>query len=185
MRFNDHYRLKDAHAFLSPSNYHWINYDEEKLVSRYTNHMEAARGTALHSYAQMAISLGIRQARSNKTLNAYINDAIGYRMETEQVLFYSENCFGTADAISFKKNLLRIHDLKNGVTKANMAQLRVYNAIFCLEYEYSPHEIEAELRIYQMDEVVVEEPDPYEIQDIMIKIREFDTIIKQLKEVGQ
>ena len=182
MKFNTYSKLQGAHAFLSPSSHHWINYEPEKLMDRYLNHMEAARGTALHAYAEMAIKLGQRQPRNTKTINMYINDAIGFRMRTEQVLFYSENCFGTVDTISYRDGLLRIHDLKNGVTKVHMNQLRVYNALFCLEYGYSPMEIKAELRIYQNDEVIPEIPDPEEILYIMEKIKEFDLIIRDLKE---
>lgn len=182
MNFNEHYKLKGAHAFLSPSGYHWLNYSDEKLVDRYMNSMEAARGSALHAYADMAIRLKQNQPRSPKTLNMYVNDAIGYRMTTEQVLFYSENAFGSADAISFRKNKLRIHDLKNGVTPGNMAQCRIYMALFCLEYDYSPNDIEAELRIYQNDDVLIEIPDPEEIIEIMGKIIFFDKLIKQMKE---
>ena len=31
VNFNNHYNLEGQHAFLSASNYHWINYDEEKI----------------------------------------------------------------------------------------------------------------------------------------------------------
>lgn len=182
MDFKEHYKLKGAHSFLSASSYHWINYSEEKLMERYATHMEAARGTALHAYADMAIRLRQTQPRNNKTINRYVNDAIGFRMIPEQILFYSENSFGTADAICFRDNLLRIHDLKNGVAKASMAQLRVYMALFCLEYDYKPRSIEAELRIYQLDDIVAEDPDRDEIERIMDKIQIFDKLIRQMKE---
>lgn len=162
----------------------WIRYSEEKLIERYRNRQEAARGTALHDYAEMAIRLKQKQPRTEQTINRYVNDAIGYRMTPEVSLFYSINAFGTADAISFKeKNMqLRIHDLKNGVTPAHMDQLRIYNALFCLEYEYSPNELNTELRIYQSDEVLVEVPEEEDILSIMDTIRVFDRIIEQLKE---
>jgi hypothetical protein len=35
LRFRKHSHLEGQHAFLSPSTYHWINYDEEKLEFRY------------------------------------------------------------------------------------------------------------------------------------------------------
>ena len=111
MIFNAHYNLKDRHAFLSPSSYHWIGYELEKLDLRYSNHMTAVRGTQLHEFARQAIKLKIKLPRTRQTLNLYVNDAIGYRMETEQVLYYSDNCFGTADASAFRKGLLRISDL--------------------------------------------------------------------------
>ena len=81
--------------------------------------------------------------RNKATFNAYVNDAIGYGLDPEVVLYHSENAFGTADAIGFdeKKHLLRIHDLKTGVTRVNMVQLHIYAALFCLEYEKLPGEI--------------------------------------------
>jgi hypothetical protein len=170
MIFNKHYEFgEDDHAFLSPSKYHWVNYDIEKLTTTYTNWEAAKRGTRLHAFAKEAILLGIKQARSEKSLNMFINDAIGYRMTPEQILVYSENCFGTADAISFNRNLLRIHDLKTGITKSSMTQLELYAAIFCLEYDINPRDIDIELRIYQNDEVLVHSPDSISaLMDIVI-----------------
>lgn len=182
MDFNRHSKLSGIHSFLSPSNPAWVNYEDDKLITRYINHQEAARGTAFHAYADLAIKLGQRQARNGNTINEYINDAIGFRMDTEQVLFYSENAFGTTDAISFRDDFLRIHDLKTGVTKGNMMQLRIYNALFCLEYDYHPTEIDSILRIYQSDDIHEEIPDPEMIIAIMEKIKHFDIIIRELKE---
>lgn len=181
MNFNSHSELEGLHAFLSPSNYHWINYDEEKMVSRFNSYKAAQIGTELHELARMAINLGVKLPRTNKTLNLYVNDAIGFKMKTEQILFYSINCFGTTDAISFKKNLLRIHDLKNGETKASINQLLVYDALFCLEYGYKPTDIEIENRIYQFDQFQSYVPDPEEILYIMNKIVEHDNKIEALK----
>lgn len=182
MHFNEHYKLRDLHSFLSPSTYHWINYTEEKLVDRYLTHQAAARGTRLHALAEALIQEKVKLPDNTKTLNAYVNDAIGFRMDTEQILYYSENCFGTTDAISFRNNQLRIHDLKNGVTPAHINQLRVYAAIFCLEYNYKPSEIDIELRIYQNDEIVVDVPDPIDILFIMDRIKVSDQIIRSIKE---
>lgn len=182
MEFNDHYKIRGAHAFLSASNYHWINYDEEKLVGRYLTHKAAARGSRLHALADELITLRINLPRTRQTLNSYVNDAIGFRMTTEVVLFYSENAFGTADAVSFRNGKLRIHDLKSGVTKASMNQLRVYMAFFCLEYGIKPKDIQAELRIYQNDEIMVEEPEHQDIIYIMDRIVTFDKILKEIQE---
>ena len=113
----------------------------------------------------------------------YINDAIGFKMDTEVVLFYSENFFGTADAICFKDNFLRIHDLKTGKTPVHMEQLMTYAALFCLEYKVKPAEIEMELRIYQNDEVIFHNPEPEEINDIIDKIVHLDNLIAKYKEV--
>ena len=118
---------------------------------------------------------------TKKTLNLYVNDAIGFKMETEQTLYYSDNCFGTADAISFKQNMLRIHDLKTGVSPRSMRQLEIYTALFCLEYGKNPNEIDVELRLYQTDEVLIHVPAPEDILYIMEKIITFDKKIEQLK----
>lgn len=181
MNFNDHFRLEGQHAFLSASKHHWVNYDDEKLDNTYIRRLAVLKGTRLHALASECISMGIKLPRSRKTLNLFINDAIGFKMNTEQILYYSDNCFGTCDAISFKKNLLRIHDLKTGVTPCSMKQLEVYAAIFCLEYNVSPNDIGIELRLYQLDEVIVHEPIPEEILYIMEKIITFDKRIEYLK----
>lgn len=181
MRFNKHSDLSGKHAFLSASNYHWSNYPEEKLDAVFRTHAAAQRGTELHAFASEAIRLGIRLPRSSRTLNQHVNDAIGYRMTPEQVLFYSENAFGTADAISFRKGLLRIHDLKTGVTKASMRQLEIYASFFCLEYHVKPGEIDTELRIYQNDTVEVYRPEADIIAHLMDRIVQFDSRIELLK----
>ena len=182
MNFNDHSRLVGTHAFLSASNYHWINYDLEKLSERFLTASAAKRGTELHVFASEAIRLGIKLPKTSKTLNMYVNDAIGYRMTPEQVLFYSPNCFGTADAISFKRNLLRIHDLKTGVTKASMHQLEIYAAMFCLEYNFKPFNIDIILRIYQEDEIVELLPERDVITHLMDKIITFDKHLEKLRQ---
>ena len=184
MNFRDHSRIKGSHAFLGASRYHWINYDEEKLITTFTKYQAIQRGTELHELAAQLIRLGVKLPKTNKTLNLYVNDAIGFKMETEQVLYYSENCFGTADTISFKKNILRIHDLKSGETPSSIKQLMVYNALFCLEYGFKPHEIETELRLYQSDDVIIHTPDPTDISYIMDKIITFDKRIEALKIGG-
>lgn len=185
MDFNPHYKLIGQHAFLSASKYNWINYDEEKLEQSYLKWQATQKGVRLHSLACELISLGIRLPKNNKTLNMYVNDAIGFKMTPEQPLYYSDNCFGTADTISFKKDQLRIHDLKTGDTPASIHQLEVYDALFCLEYDYHPSEINHELRIYQSDEVIIHEPDPSYIRSIMDKIIIFDQRIEKLKVEGR
>lgn len=182
MIFNTHSELHDRHAFLSPSNYHWMNYDGQKLEARFFAAMSARRGTDLHNLAHEAIRLGVKLARSNKALTTYVNDAIGYKMECEQPLFYSENCFGTADTICFRRNKLRIHDLKTGISPTSHHQLEVYAALFCLEYGVDPFAIEIELRIYQREEIRVFEPHPETISFIMDKIIMFDQQIEQMKK---
>lgn len=182
MNFNKHYNLKGQHAFLGASKYHWINYDEDKLAATYSNFLAAQQGTILHDFAAQCISLGQRLPKSQKTLNMYVNDAVGFKMVPEQVLYYSENCFGTADSIIFRNQLLRIHDLKTGVIPAHMEQLMIYAALFCLEYKIKPGDIGMELRIYQNDEIVFHEPEADEIAPIMDKIITFDKIISSIRE---
>lgn len=182
MIFNKHSDLTGEHAFLSPSKYHWINYSDDKLIETYSNFTAAQRGVVMHNFAAQCISLGQRLPKSNKTLNMYVNDAIGFKMTPEQVLYYSENCFGTTDAISFRRNTLRISDYKTGVIPANMKQLLAYAAIFCLEYRIKPSEIDMELRIYQFDQILLHIPQVDEVVPIMDKIISSDKIIRKLKE---
>lgn len=181
MQFNNHTNLIGQHAFLSASKYHWVNYDDEKIDRVYIAALAARRGTELHEFAHEAIRLGIKLPKTAKTLHLYVNDAIGYRMTSEQVLYYSDNCFGTADSISFRRNKLRIHDLKTGVTATSEKQLEVYAALFCLEYRMRPFEMETELRIYQSDEVKIYEADPDVITHIMDKIITFDKRITAIR----
>lgn len=182
MNWNRHSELIGSHAFLSASKYHWINYEPDKLADSYNNFLATQKGTELHEFASKCIRLGQKLPAKKKTLNLFVNDAIGYKMESEQILFYSENCYGTADAISFRNKLLRIHDLKTGKVLAHMEQLMVYAALFCLEYRVKPGDISIELRLYQNDEVVYYHPEVDEIAVIMDKIVTFDKIIRQIKE---
>lgn len=182
MIFNRHFNLEGRHAFLSASKGSWVNYDEEKLARVFFTSKQAQKGTRIHAVASELIALKMKQSTRKTTVNMYVNDAIGYRMTPEQPLFYSENCFGTPDAISFRRNKLRIHDLKTGETKASFRQLMIYAALFCLEYKFKPFEIEIELRIYQNDEVLALEPDPDEIVHIMDRIITFDKFIRELEE---
>lgn len=185
MIFNEHSRLVGQHAQFSASKYHWINYDAEKMRRTFINALQAKRGDEEHEFAKNAIRLGIKLKSTPKTLNMYVNDAIGYRMRPEQPLFYSDNFFGTTDAIVFARNKLRIHDLKTGVTPTSEHQLEIYAALFCLEYGYKPAEIEIELRIYQNDEVRIYDGDFDIITRIMDKIVMFDPILDALRmEVG-
>lgn len=181
MNFNRHLELEGQHAFLSASKYHWINYDEEKLSDSYRKFLATQRGTRLHAFACECIRLGQRLPNTKKTLNMYVNDAIGFKMETEQPLYYSENCFGTADAISFKKNFLRIHDLKTGETPSSIRQLEIYSALFCLEYDVNPNNIQMELRLYQSDEIVVHMPQAEDVLYIMDKVIRFDKEIDKIR----
>lgn len=179
MIWNKHSNLEGTHAFLSPSKYSWINYDENRLLETFANFNATQRGTELHAFAAQAIKLGQKLAKNNTTLSLFVNDAIGFKMTPEQPLYYSSRCFGTADAISFRKNFLRIHDLKTGVTPAHMEQLEIYAALFCLEYHHAPEEIQMELRLYQNNAVLVETPEPQKIEFIMNKAIQFTKILDE------
>lgn len=178
--FNPHRNLVGQHAFLSASKYHWTKYDIDKLRSTYMTAMAAAKGTELHDFAAKAIGLGVKLS-GNSTIALYVNDAIRFGMTPEQPLYYSENCFGTADTISFNKKTLRIHDYKSGETPASIIQLRIYAALFCLEYGIKPESIKIVLQIYQMGDKVGEESDPEEIRKIMDTIIRFDKEILEMK----
>ena len=182
MNFNKHSDLDGEHAFLGGSKYHWVNYDEEKLDSAYLKYMAIQKGTELHELAKRLIELGVKLPKIKKALNQYVNDAIGYRMIPEQTLFYSYNAYGTADAICFRDNFLRIHDLKTGVSAVSMRQLEIYAALFCLEYNVSSNDINIELRIYQTDnDILVHNPIGDDIGYIMNKIVLFDRKIDKLR----
>ena len=181
MNFNNHNKLAGLHAPFSPSQSSWLRYDDEKVVEVYRNKQAAQMGSRLHAWAKETIDLGIKQPRSKKTIYSYVNDAIGFKMSTEVVLFYSERFFGTADAICFRNNYLRIHDLKTGKTPVHMEQLMIYAALFCLEYKIKPGDIEIELRIYQNDEIVYFNPTAEDIAPIMDTIIHLDKILQKLE----
>lgn len=165
MEWHDHSKdmPEGVHAILSPSDYYWINYDDDKLIERKTTKDAATKGTKLHEIAKGLIEENIKLPRSTKTLNMYVNDAIGFKLRPEQGIKYSEYCFGRADAMDFKEkqSLLRIHDLKTGIkVPAKLTQLEIYAAIWCLEYDVRPKDIDIELRIYQFDDILIGNPGP-------------------------
>lgn len=181
MFFNKHTNLEGLHAPFGASKSSWLRYSDEKVVEVYNNLQAAEMGTRLHEWAKQTIDLGIKQSRSKKTIYSYVNDAIGFNMSTEVVLFYSERFFGTADAISFRNNMLRIHDLKTGRRPVHIEQLEIYAALFCLEYKIKPSEIKMELRIYQNDEILVHEPTAEDILPIMNKIIHIDKMLQKIE----
>lgn len=187
MLFNRHSNLAGLHATFSPSQSSWLRYDDNKAIEVYSNKKAAEIGTKLHDWAKTTIDLGIKQPRSNKTLYAYVNDAIGFKMDTEVVLLYSNRFFGTADAICFRDGVLRIHDLKTGKSGKiddHMEQLEIYAALFCLEYKVKPSDILIELRVYKNDEVLVHKPVPEAITAIMTKIVHLNKLIEKAEYEG-
>jgi len=212
MLWNDHSRdiPKGSHAFLGASKYSWLNYDEEDLELAWKRSFAQMMGTSLHELAAGLIENRIKLSSRDThlvlyhlledgiprsvinldtimaNLIPYVADGIGYRMKVEQPLVYSENVFGTADSIIFddKKSLLRIHDYKSGTTPAHLEQLEIYAALFCLEYEFKPGEIEFELRIYQNGDQLIGNPKANNILPTMERIRKFDKMIEKFKEAS-
>lgn len=181
MIFNSHSEIEGQHAFLGASKYHWLNYDEKKLADAYMKSMAVQRGNELHAYAAESIRLRQKLAKNKQTLNMYVNDGVSYMMTPEQPLYFSRNCFGTTDSISFRDKVLRIHDYKSGITPAHMEQLYIYAALFCLEYKYDPADIQILTQIYQSSNIWAESPQPSLIRDIADKIVYDDQIIEKLR----
>lgn len=194
MQWNDHSKLKGTHALLSPSQPAWLKYDEVRLLEKYDTSMAAAKGTALHEIAEDLIRNRIKLNKNDKhliqfellkkgipgdvinpdeclaTLLPYVNDAINYCLTPEVILYYSEFCYGTTDAIGFRNMRLRIQDLKSGETPAKIEQLMIYAGLFCLEYDIDPTKIQTSLGIYQKGEVLEDEPSAMDIRDVMDNI---------------
>ena len=183
MNFVKHLKLEGLHAPLSASQSSWLRYDDDKMLEVYRSKQAAAMGSRLHAWAKETIDLGIKQPRSKKTIYAYVNDAIGFKMSTEVVLYYSDYFFGTADAISFRDGILRIHDLKTGKSgkiEDHIEQLEVYAALFCLEYKVKPGDINIELRVYKNDEVLYHNPTAEDILPIMDKIIHLNKLLEKI-----
>ena len=213
MIFNRHSELEGRHAVLSPSKHYWLKYDDNGLMQSYISSFATDIGTLVHEYACDRIKYRIPLEADNEeakngllvhlmkngipfrvinldrifyNLVPYVNDCIGYKMESEVILKYSDLCFGTADAIGVRRNWLRIHDLKTGVTPASMDQLLCYAALFFLEYkrDYRPQTMKVELRIYQNQEVLISQPNSDEIRTVMDKIIHGNSVLtKNVMEV--
>ena len=183
---SQHLNLRGKHSFLSPSKYHWLQYDDDKLKRSYLNHLKASEGTKLHDIAEKLITMKIRLPHTTASLNSFVNDAIGWRMYPEYVLYYSENCFGTVDALGYEETekTLRIHDLKTGVSPASMKQVDVYTALFFLTHPVKPEDTMVEQRIYQNDEILFATPTVEYIHEIMDIIRKHNLIIESMKSAG-
>lgn len=208
MIFNDHSKLEGQHAFLGASTYHWLRWDDENLEKRYYGQFAQTIGTALHELAKDLIQNRIKLAKTDKKiiditlgklmiprgaydseeilidLLPFVNDAIGFRMTPEVILYYSMSCFGTSDAIGFDEfnKILRIHDYKSGAIPAKMDQLMIYAALFCLEYKKNPFDFTTELCIYQNREVETSIPEPTEIEGVMnLIISKNKSILKYLE----
>lgn len=209
MNWNRHSNLEGAHAFLGASKYTWLNKSDEELIESYQNSYATTIGTLLHAYAADSIKFREKLRKGDAkgvkfdlmrrgvpefaidihnmfpTVMQYVNDSIGFQMDPEVLLYYSDVCFGTTDAIQYyaSDNMLRINDLKTGATPAKMEQLKIYAALFFLEYGFKPEKNRTELRIYQMDDLVLYEPDSIEIREVMNAIVSKDRVLQKLKEV--
>lgn len=208
MIFNKHLELDGRHAILSPSKPYWLGYDEEALKKYYISCYATEIGTLVHEYASDRITFRMPLDPENEeakngllmhllkngipfrvidldrifyNLVPYVNDGIGFKMDCEVKLKYSELCFGTADAIGVRRNQLRIHDLKTGTTPAHMEQLLAYAALFFHEYkrDYRPATMKTELRIYQNQEIITRNPTPDEIKAAMDEIVRKDKFLNQ------
>lgn len=177
---------------LSASKGHWIDYDDAKMRQTFDSAMQAARGTDLHNLAAEHIRLGVKMPGNRQTINAYVNDAIGFRMSPEVVLRASDIAFGTADAIGFRNEynpntneeepVLRVFDLKTGTTRTTFRQLLIYAAYFCIEYRVDPYRINVVLRIYQNDEYKEEIPEASRIFDVMKKTLHNTELVEKMQE---
>ena len=204
MEFLKHLELRGKHAILAPSQPTWLGYSKEQLDQKYISKYAQEMGTALHDLAETLIHSRLKLKKTDKLVvmvhlieagipraaidmdriynnfMTYVNDAIGFRLTPEQPLYYSDECFGTADAISFEDEFLRIHDYKSGITPANMDQLLVYAALFCLDYRIKPGDLKGcELRIYQNDEVIYFNPTAEDILPVM------DIIVSSCKHLSK
>ena len=205
---NTHPELVGKHALFGASKHSWLNYDDEKLVAAYYNSFAAPIGTAVHEFAREYISkrvpltddqgsknsLFIHLIKSNIPANVisldklfynlmpYVNDAIGYKMTPEALVYYSDISYGWVDTIAYSRNLLRIHDLKTGDGPVSMDQLMIYAAEFYLEHkrEANLSKSRTELRIYKNQEVVVHTPSNHEIAAVMDKIIHANTVVDKI-----
>ena len=192
---------------MSASKYSWLSKTNEEIVQSYTNSFSQAIGTLSHAFAADYIRFREKLKKGDSrtlkmdlmrkgipeyaidiraffpTVMQYVNDSIDFMMDPEVLLYYSDLCFGTADAIQLSNGILRIHDLKTGSTVAKIDQLKIYAALFYLEYGQKPERLRTELRIYQSDDIIVHEPEVDEIREVMDQIVEKDRVLQKLKEV--
>lgn len=209
MQWKDYSHLKGSHAFCGASNCSWRNYDVEKLLLAKERSYATTIGTKLHEYAAANIAEKFKILKTDKrsilrfltvenhipqsavdidrlfpNLMNYVNDMISFRMDPEVVLYYSPDFYGTTDAISYENDVLRIADLKTGVTPASFVQLENYAAFFCLNYKVKPSQLKKlEFRIYQNNEIMCAEPNPEIISPIINQIITFNNVLMDVEGV--
>ena len=181
----------ELHSFASGNIKAYESYDEENLDDvrkGFRNYVRGRYPLDQDKTASLACMFldNMRYVPEESWLSVaqFINDGCQYKMNSEQPLWYSDNAFGTTDAISFYRNKLRIHDLKTGDTPAKLMQLNIYAALFCLEYHKQPDQIKIELAIYQFGNVTKESPDPKDIRDLMDLIVEDDRVLNLMSLDG-
>lgn len=176
-----HYSIPaGSHAPFSASNYHWLGYDVNKATEYIRNMKAKERGTIMHAHAAQCIKLKT-PLQGKDTLAKYVNDCITLNMDPEVLLYYSPYFFGTTDAINVDSKI-RISDLKTGVSKASMKQLYIYDALYCLDYNINPKDINHELRIYQNGEVFTEKPKGKDILPIIDQIKLLNSVITSMPQ---
>lgn len=204
---------RGEHALFSPSQMSWVNdQSDNDILDRYNRGLAKDIGTIVHSIAKKCIQSNTKFSRSaakslitmelvsngipRSAFDAeslatnfvnYVVDAIGFSMIPEKELYFSEWCYGTADAIMVDttRKILRIHDLKTGMIPAKFLQLEIYTALFFLDmgaFSFTPEEYNVELRIYQGGEIAEEYPTAEVIVPIMDSIKWHSEVMNKLKE---
>ena len=214
MIWNEHSELRGKHAVFAPSNPSFLNYSldsdsDEIIFQRFASQYSAQIGTIVHDFAEERILYNQKLHKTNRSdllirllksgippivinldyiygnLIPYVNDAISFRMDPEVILKYSDDCFGTTDAICYRDKELIIHDLKTGKAPVHMDQLLVYAALFFLEYKANPETTSTILRIYQASDILEDRPEPERIRAAMDQIVELDKKVKKWKAEGK
>lgn len=213
MQWHDHSKdfPEGMHLFLSPSSAKsWGAKTKEELFDAYVSKCAADIGTAVHEKAADYIRFRQKITNHQKTdlwihllkshipsnvididylfdnFKLYVNDSVQFGMRPEVGLRYNENAGGHCDAISFRRDVLRIHDLKTGKREAGFEQLEAYAALFCLEYGHDPSELRGiNLRIYQNGEFREEEPSPDLIHNWIIDIQEKEEYVTAFLKEGR
>lgn len=117
--FNDHKDLKGSHALFSPSQYSWINYDEEKVIDKIRSQYRSSIGSEIHEYSADEITLfhkksnirAISQEIESYIYEKYKNDAPNYGLTLIKHLGYiQKEVFETVkyyvnDGIAYKMNV--------------------------------------------------------------------------------
>ena len=149
----------------------------EKYMEKYSKCYDPEFGTLLLKH------LHYIPGEAFLTTKQFINDSIGFRMESEKRLTVSSMIYGTADAVRYytKENLLRVSDLKTGKRPAKIEQVFIYAALYCYEYKLKPLNTNFEARIYQNGEIFIEQPSGEDINEILINIVHKDEVAKKFE----